>query len=284
MGVEHWIARLEQVPYLGAVVRAVVKGRDDHSKDMAASIAYFSFFSLFPLLLGVAAIASSFFVTEEARTSLDRLLADALPRSASFVRRNVEALYELRGAAGVVSVVGLFWSARRMFAAVSRGMNGALGLTRSHSVVLSPLRHLGTTIVVCLLLFLLVAVSMFLGVVAQFELELPEGLLGDVFQLARGYLVSYSFVVVMCMVLYRILPYRAPSWREVLPGALLAGLLYEIGKVAFVFYVDNIAGLQAVYGSLSSVIVLMLWLYFSASVLLLGAELIAVNRQRKADA
>ena len=80
--------------------------------------------------------------------------------------------------------------------------------------------------------------------------------------------------------LYRILHYEAPAWGEVLPGALLGAFLYELGKAAFVFYVDNVAHLQAVYGSLSSVIVLLLWLYFSASVLLLGAELIAVCREK----
>ena len=280
MGIDAWARSLTHLPYLGVIVRAILKGQNDQAKDMAASIAYFSFFSLFPLLLGLAAIAGSFLEVAEVHAHFDRLLADALPRSADFVRSNVEALFELRGAAGVLSVTGLFWSARRMFAALGRGINRSLGLQRSHSVILSPLRHLLLTLTACLLLFLLVAISTTLGLLAQFDLGLFGGPLDDLLKLARGHFMSYLFVVIMCALLYKILPYQAPTWRELLPGALFAAVLYELGKAAFVFYIDTVASLQAVYGSLSSVIVLLLWLYFSASVLLLGAELIAVSREK----
>jgi len=69
----------------------------------------------------------------------------------------------------------------------------------------------------------------------------------------------------------------------VLPGAAVAALLFEAGKAMFVYYINNIAHLEAVYGSVSSIIVLLLWLYFSARVVLLGAELIAVRRERAAE-
>ena len=64
---------------------------------MAASIAYFSFFSLFPLFLGIIAAGSLFLDSAEIQSRLDRLLADTLPGSADFVRGNVEALIRLRG-------------------------------------------------------------------------------------------------------------------------------------------------------------------------------------------
>ena len=80
--------------------------------------------------------------------------------------------------------------------------------------------------------------------------------------------------------LYTFVPYERPKWREVLPAALLAALMFELAKVVFGLYIDNVARLHAVYGPLSSVIVLLLWLYFSAKVLLLGAEMIAVRREQ----
>ena len=80
----------------------------------------------------------------------------------------------------------------------------------------------------------------------------------------------------MLVLLFKLVPYQRPAWREVLTGALVGAFLFEIGKSLFGIYVQNIAHLQAVYGSLSSIIVLLLWLYFSARVLLFGAELVAV--------
>lgn len=79
-------------------------------------------------------------------------------------------------------------------------------------------------------------------------------------------------------VLYTIVPYKRLSWREVVPGALVAALLFELGKALFLLYLDHVGNLRAVYGSLSSVIVLLLWLYFSGRVLLFGVEVISARK------
>jgi membrane protein len=68
----------------------------------------------------------------------------------------------------------------------------------------------------------------------------------------------------------------------VLGGAVFAGIAFQLGRSAFLFYLDNVASLEAVYGSLTSIIVLLLWLYFSARVVLLGAEIVAVLEDRRA--
>ena len=66
-----------------------------------------------------------------------------------------------------------------------------------------------------------------------------------------------------------------------LPGALLATLLFELGQAGFALYLDKVADLKAVYGSLSSIIVLLLWLYVSAFILILGAEYCIVRSRAR---
>ena len=107
---ESWKQRLGPIPGATVLIRAVEKSNADHAKDMAASIAYFSFFSLFPLLVGIVAGASLFLDRAEIQTRLDRMLASEFPGSADFLRTNIEALIDLRSAAGIASVVGLLWS------------------------------------------------------------------------------------------------------------------------------------------------------------------------------
>jgi membrane protein len=265
---------------VGLVVRALLKGRRDYSKDMAASIAYFSLFSLFPLFLGLISIGSLFLDSDEIQARLDRLLSDEFPGSADFVRKNMEALIRLRGAVGVASIVGLLWSASQMFSAVSRGVNRALGLARTQPFYLSPLRHFLLTLTVSLVLFLSMAVSTGVELVAQLNLDLLGDGIDSILTVAGGHMTSYLFVFVLLGSLYKFVPYERPSWREVLPGALFAAFLFELVKSVFMLYIDKVAHLEAVYGSVSSVIVLLLWLYFSARVLLLGAELIAARRER----
>ena len=265
-----------RLPVIGLLVRAVLKDHQDHAKDMEASITYFSFFSLFPLLLGVIAGASSFLDSDEVRTRLYRLLADVLPGSSGFVRDNIEALTRLRGAAGVASVAGLLWSASKMFGAVSRGGNHALGAERNLPFFLSPLRHFLLAITVSGLLFLAMAIPTAMEFLSQLDLgRFVNNLLG----FAGGHVTSTVFVFAILCLLYRFVPYERQSWRDVVPGAVFAALLLELGKTGFVSYIDNVAHLEAVYGSVSSIIVLLLWLYLSARLLLLGSEIIAVRRE-----
>lgn len=275
---KSWKDLVARIPGAAVIVRAVQKSNQDHAKDMAASIAYFSFFSLFPLLVGVVAGASLFLDRVEIQARLDRMLADEFPGSAEFLRTNIQALIDLRGAAGLASVVGLFWSASKMFGALSRGINLALGIPKGHPFYLSRLRYFGMTIVVSLLLFFAVGVSTAVDVVTQFDLT-RFGLDGTVFAALGGHVASFVFVFAIVCLLYKLVPYERPRWREVLPGSLVAALLFELGKALFVLYLGNVRSLEAVYGSLTSVIVLLLWLYFSARVLLFGAELIAVRRE-----
>ena len=275
-GVETWKERLRRVPGATVLLRAIKKGNDDHAKDMAASIAFFSFFSLFPLLVGVVAGASLFLERSEIQARLDRMLSDEFPGSADFLRSNIEALIDLRGAAGVASVLGLLWSASKMFGALSRGINLALGIPKDHPFYLSRIRYFVMTVVVSVLLFGAVAVSMAVDVFTQIDLS-RFGVDAPTYEWLGGHAASFVFVLSVLLLLYSIVPYRRPPWRELLPGAVAAAALFEIGKALFVIYLENAGSLQAVYGSLTSVIVLLLWLYFSARVLLFGAELIAVR-------
>ena len=282
---ESWKDKLGRIPGVGVLTRAVEKSNEDHAKDMAASIAYFSFFSLFPLLVGVVAGASLFLERDEIQARLDRMLSDEFPGSADFLRTNIEALIDLRGAAGIASVVGLLWAASKMFGALSRGINLALGVPKGHPFYLSRLRYFAMTVVVSLLLLCAVAASMALDVLLQFnpaQLGLDETALGAF----AGHVASFAFIFLTISLLYTLVPYKRRPWRELLPGALVAALLFELGKALFVLYLNNISSLQAVYGSLTSVIVLLLWLYFSARVLLFGVEVIAARtepRQRAAS-
>ena len=72
--------------------------------------------------------------------------------------------------------------------------------------------------------------------------------------------------------IYKMAVYVKTTWRQVFPGALLATGLFEFFKAAFLFYLDRFAHFEAIYGSLSSIIVLLLWLHVSALILVFGAE------------
>ena len=84
--------------------------------------------------------------------------------------------------------------------------------------------------------------------------------------------VGFAFAFATFALIYKVTPYVETRWRQVIPGALVGAAVFELVKRAFLFYLGRVADFEAMYGSLSSIIVLLLWLYVSALVLLLGAE------------
>jgi membrane protein len=262
-----------EAPVLGILVRAGLRGSKGQTKDMAASIAFFSFLSLFPLILGMIALASSVLKSEPLRKQVIEWVTEFFPVGADFVTQNIESMVRLRGAAGLASVLMLFWSAKKMAGAISRGINSALDQNRGYAFYISPLRNFGLVVAVTLLMFCTTALSPLADLVSGFELKFIGQNWRDLIDLVGGHMISLASTGAMIAFTYFLMPYHRPVWNEIWPGLMTATLLIEVGKKAFVYYVDNISSLDALYGSISSIIVLMLWLYFFSRVLLYGAEI-----------
>lgn len=261
-----------QAPVIGILFRAGLRRPHGHAKDMAASIAFFTFLSLFPLLLGLLALASSVLKYEQLRDRLIDWVTGFFPVGAEYVTQNIESLVRLRGAASLASALVLLWSARKMVAAISRGINQALEQKRNHAFYLSPLRNFGLVVAVSLLLFATTTITPLANILSDLELTFLGETSQAVINLVGGHLASVASTGAMIGFIYFLTPYQRPRWSEIWPGMVTATLLIEAGKSAFIYYVGNISKLDALYGSLSSIIVLMLWLYFFGRVLLYGAE------------
>ena len=259
-------------------MRAYVKSRHDHVKDMAACIAYFSLLSLFPLLLGVIAVSSLFLEPADAENRLEALLSSTLPGSAGFVSQNIESVFRLRGAASLASIVILLWSARKIAGAIDRGLNNALGTGSGIPFYWASFRSFGIMLLVSISLLGAVAFATLTEIVPRFDLTA----LGDRADYALGFLGRHgSSVVVGTIVLlaiYLFVPRQRPQWSDALFGAIVTAIMLECGKAAFAHYVRISGNFETIYGSVSSIIVLLLWFYYSARVFLYGAELIAVRR------
>ena len=272
-------------------VREVIKGefhflaqtvRDAHkiqAKDLAATIAFWTFFSIFPLLIGVISLAGYFLDSTQMQARIGEAIANMFPGSASLVRENIEAVIRHRGTMSWVGVIALLWTAGKGFGAVTRGVNRAIGAKRKHLFILSKIRYFLMAVVVTILV-----IASF-GITASVEIVLDPMLLSrfgiDPVEIPRlkGWALSIVMVFFMFSLIYKITPYVKVKWCQVVPGSLLAALLFVLCKALFLFYLDQIADFEAVYGSLSSIIVLLLWLYVSSLILVLGAVYNIVRSQ-----
>jgi membrane protein len=177
-----------------------------------------------------------------------------------------------------VAFVALLWSASRLFAALRRALTVAWDADRHHRLVHGKLVDLfavlvlpglaivsvGASGVIDAARFVVEQAGQMIPVIGYFATESGAGVIGRFVPLAVS---TLTFALT-----YVLLPNTPVPWREALPGAALAAVLFEILKVGFAWYATNLATFNVVYGSLGTVIAAMLWIYLSAIVLLIGAE------------
>ena len=243
----------------------------DDGPHMAAGVAFYAIFSLFPLVLGTIAIAGFFVSTEDVQQQILDFLGDQLGAgSEGIVTSNVEALVDARGAVGLLAIVALFWSARAVFGAVHRVLNRAWKVTDPPHFLLYQLGQIGAAAAVAALFMASATIGPAGRAIATetdelFGVGIPWRTLFTLLPLG----ISTSIF----LLIYRFVPDTYVRWRDAVPSALLTSILFELAKTAFAFYLANLSSLDLVYGSVTTVVVLMLFLYVVAMVIVLGAEL-----------
>lgn len=123
--------------------RAVQEFIDDDCMHMVAGIAYYAFFSLFPLLLGLIAVLGLILEPSEVQQRVVGMASQAFPSSAEVVAHSIEAAVASRSTLGVLSAVGLFWSASAIFAAARRSLNRAWDVERERPLLAQKMIELG---------------------------------------------------------------------------------------------------------------------------------------------
>lgn len=235
---------------------------------MAAGIAYWTLFSVFPLSLAGASLLGYINHTPEEQERMVARIIEQIPVSADYVLDLVERVAEARGALSLIAVVGLLFSGSAVFAAIRKGINHAWHVTRPHPFFVG--RGIDMLMMIFVALLALIAATNLIGLVARGASSI--WLVGEPF-VSLGFdlgLLVASFIVLA--VLYRFVPYTEVEWRDVWLGALIGALMAYGVRVAFSGFLINVNEFNLVYGSLGALMALLVWVYLSALSLVLGAE------------
>lgn len=253
------------------LVRTVQEMSDDDATHMAAGVAYYAAFSLFPLMIGLIAIFNLLPTSEDREAQFIGFVAGYLPGSDGLLASDVR----VSGTLGLISIVALLWSGSAMFGAVARVVNRAWDVQKDPPMFVGKPRQMVMALVVGLMFMTSMAAAAFVrtaGDYARADLPASDFLVS---QASQWFLQGTSFALTLAtfLMIYKLMPNTRTRWRYVWPGAVLAALLFEAAKGAFLTYVDRFANFRDVYGSMADALVLLLWLYVSSLILILGAEL-----------
>ena len=257
------------------IIRTVKELGDDDATHMAAGVAYYALFSLFPLLLGIIAIIGMASQSGATRRRILEWTSDNFPGAGDLITDNIVASIEASGSLGAISIIGLIWAGSAIFGAITRTVNRAWDIEEDRPFIKNKIMQLTMAISVAILFAVAVASASVAQASGRFA-DSEAFLLGHADRMSGLIvfrLLSFLANLAIFLTLYKVLPNTTTHWRYIWPGALVAALLFEGGKYLFVYYLENFATLSAVYGSIGSVIALLLWAYVSAFILILGAEL-----------
>ena len=247
---------------------------EDDATHMAASVSYYAVLSLFPLVLALTAIIGWVAGSESRQDQLIEFTVDNLPGSEQFIRDSVEGTEKFRETLGVVAVLGLIWSASAVFGSITRVVNRAWDVRQNPPFYKNKPKQLAMALGVGILFVASITLTGVLQWATTIEIagQSISSLLGSqVFAIVlRLPALIISFAIFLAI--YKYLPNTRTYWRYVWPGALLAGVLFEVGKNIFLWYLETFAQFEQLYGNVASIIVLMVWTYFCAFILIVGAE------------
>jgi membrane protein len=266
------------------VYRSIKGFFDDGCTQRAAAISYYVLFSIFPLMIFTVGVLGLFLRDEGLQQDIvDEIMAN-FPLSQDEGRDDVaEALQSVAqeqvGAVGIFGLVTLAWSSSALLGVIRSSLNLVYEVKTPRPPAIQKLLDLGGV---------LIFAPFFLGsIVATSALRFAKrtsedadfvGRLAEAFGLA-WWVASIALPILLSCIAFFLVYWLIPARRvrpiHILPGAIIAAILFEATKVGFNVYLENFTSYDVIFGSLGAVVAFLFWVYLSANILLLGAEFVS---------
>ncbi len=256
----------------------------DNCPQLAAAISYYVLLSLFPLSLALVSLLGFVAASPEMQAKVVEGIGNFLavsPDSGESIQgiltTSMQNVVKYRGLTGAIGVVGLIIGGNAVFTTVRKSLNAAWGIRTPRPFFTERLVEFGMLSGAALFLLLSLAASSALGILRNMEIT-HATLLWNV----TSILTSTLIVFIVFLFLYKFVPNTTVRWRDIWLGALMAAIGVEVTKGVFVWYASNYGHYNLLYGSIGSIIGLMIWVYVSAVIFLFCAKVSAVHSRTPA--
>lgn len=261
------------------IIRLINKLKEDDIFALGSQLAYSLLLSLFPFLIFLMTI-----IGFSSISSSDVLfsLKTILPRTAyELIQTTIVEIFDTQKSDLLsFSLIITIWVASNGFYAVIKGLNKAYEDDEER-----PFWKIRLISILCTFVFaIMIIFSLFLLVLGNLiEYNITRRFVLSFnfhfFWLFLRYFLTFVSMILIFAIIYRLTPTRNLTFKEVLPGASFATVCWVFSSMGFAFYVDNFNNYSRTYGSIGAVIVLMIWLFLSSVILLVGGEINALLKK-----
>ena len=238
---------------------------------VAAGIAYWTLFSLFPLALAGISILGFLYATPEEQSRIVEGIIKLIPVSVDYLSRLVEDVTRQRGALGGMAIIGLLWTGSAVFAAVRKGINHAWHIGKPHYFLLERAIDFVMLLGVATLAFIQVAFATNLFGLAAVADKVSESAVWIALKLLFE-LLAFAVTFGAFLLLYRYVPNTRVVWRDIWIGALVGAILFQAVRLVFTWLIVGAVSFNLVYGSLGGLMAVLAWAYASSLAIMLGAQ------------
>jgi membrane protein len=244
---------------------------------MAASIAFWGLFSMFPMVLAVIIITGDFLSYD---AFIERI-GEAVPVSQDFLTETLIDITNDWPYTGTAAVIGLVWASLSVFSAIRKGINAAWAIFKPRPFF----RERVIDFSLLLGSWLIFIISLSLTPIIEFSrstasIETADAWSGTWLLLTWGLPLLLTFT--SFSTLYKFVPNTRVQWKDVWIAALIAAISFEVLRHGFVWYVARLSVYNLVYGTAATMVVLLAWAYFSGVILLFGAVVASrINKLRR---
>jgi membrane protein len=257
---------------------------EDEALTRGAAIAFYTATSIAPILLIVIAIAGLVFGQEAAQNAITSQFSDLMGHQTAEVLQSAIASAAEKSSGIIATIVGvavLIATASGVFGEMQAALN-AIWKANPQTTTVSQLiraRAVSLGLVAALGFFLIVSLVISAGLTAfgdYLDTVLP---MGKLILPVLNFVVSVLLLAILFGAIYKVLPDRSLQWTDVVTGALVTSVLFNVGKSLIAWYIGSSA-VASSYGAAGGLIVLLLWVYYSAQIFLLGAEFTKIYANR----
>ena len=258
--------------------KSVTGFSDDKVTKLSASLAYYTVFAMAPLLIIVISLSGFFLGQDAAEGKIYAQLAGFVGSDTAVQLQDMIKHASIAGKSKIAAIIGvitLLVGATTVFAEIQDSINSIWGLKpkpKKGWLKMLKNRFLSFSVIISLGFLLLVSLAIS-ALIDSFSDSLKErfpDITIIVFSVVN-ILITLLVIGAIFGVIYKVLPDAKISWKDVLAGAVVTAILFMIGKFAISFYISK-SNVGSTYGAAGSLVILLLWVYYSAMILYFGAE------------
>lgn len=249
------------------------KFRDDHIGAFSAQAAFFIIIAFFPFIMLLLSIVQYFPIRE---STILTFITQAFPIAVrSMLVTVIIQIYDSSVSTTLISVTAIsaLWSAGKGFLAVMKGLNEVYSIRETRKYFLLRITSAFYTLVFAFMLIVTMILFVF-GNRLFYWIEHKIPILMDtaLIIISLRTILGLIVLILFFLVIYVFIPNRKAKFRHELPGAIICAAGWMGFSYAFSYYIDNFSDYSAMYGSLTAIVLFMLWMYFCMYLLFLGAE------------